>query len=57
VAGGGVAAAAMAGWVPLPVAGNALVLALSLPFLLAAGVVAIRAIAQFAWMTEPPRGP
>ncbi len=56
VAGGAVAAAAMAGWVPVPVAGDAPVLALSLPFLLAAGVISIRAIAQFAWLTEPPLG-
>ena len=47
----------MAGWVPLPVAGNAPVLALSLPFLLAAAVISIRTIAQFVWLTEPPRGP
>jgi MFS family permease len=57
LAGGGVAAAAMAGWVPLPVAGEAAVLALSLPFLLAAGVISIRAVVQFAWLTEPPMGP
>ncbi len=57
VVGGGVAAGAMAGWVPLPVAGNAPVVALSLPFLLAAGVISIRAIAQFVWLTEPQRGP
>jgi MFS family permease len=56
LAGGGVAAAAMAGWVPLPVAGNAPVLALSLPFLLAAAVISIRAVVQFAWLTEPPLG-
>jgi MFS family permease len=56
LAGGGVAAAAMADWVPLPVAGKAPVLALSLPFLLAAGVISIRAIAQFGWLTEPPLG-
>lgn len=56
VVGGGVAAAAMAGWLPLPVGGDAPVLALSLPFLLAAVVIAIRVIAQFGWLTEPPRG-
>ena len=55
--GGGVAAAATAGWVPLTIAGNEPVLALSLPFLLAAAVISIRAIVQFAWLTEPPRGP
>jgi hypothetical protein len=57
LAGGGVAAAAMAGWMPLPAAGSAPVLALSLPFLLAAGVISVRVIAQFVWLTEPPRGP
>jgi MFS family permease len=57
VGGGAVAAIAAAGWLPLPVAGDAPVLALSLPFLLAAGVISIRAIAQFVWLTEPPRGP
>jgi hypothetical protein len=56
LAGGGVAAVAMAGWVPLPVAGNAPVLALSLPFLLAAGVISIRVVAQFVWLTERPVG-
>ena len=57
VAGGGIAAIATAGWIPLPVVGRAPVLALSLPFLLAAGVISIRAIVQFAWLTEPPLGP
>ncbi len=56
VAGGGVAAGATAGWVPLPVAGDAPVLALSLPFLLAAVVISLRVIVQFAWLTEPPLG-
>jgi len=57
LAGGGVAAIAMADRIQLPVAGDSPVLALSLPFLLAAGVISIRIIAQFAWLSEPPRGP
>ena len=54
LAGGGVAAAAMAVWVPLPVAGDAPVLALSLPFLLAAGVISIRGSrSSRGWRNRP----
>jgi hypothetical protein len=57
VAGGGVAAAPSAGWAPLGVDRDPPVMAQSLPFLLAAAVIAIRAVAQLMWLTEPPVGP
>ncbi|MEV6060322.1 MFS transporter [Nocardia asteroides] len=48
---------ALAGWVPLPSAGAAPILALSLPYLVAAGVVAVRLVVQQIWVDDIGRGP
>ncbi|MEV6364462.1 MFS transporter [Nocardia asteroides] len=48
---------ALAGWVPLPSAGAAPILALSLPYLVAAGVVAVRVVVQQIWVDDIGRGP
>ncbi|MFD0360731.1 MFS transporter [Nocardia sp. GCM10030253] len=55
--GGGVAGGALAGWMPLPTGGDAPILALSLPYLLAAGIVVLRALTQVAWVAEAERRP
>jgi len=57
VAGGALAGGALAGWVPLPAAGDTPVLGLSLPYLLAAGIVVVRALTQLAWVSEVKRRP
>lgn len=48
---------ALAGWVPLPSAGAAPILALSVPYLVAAGVVAVRLVVQLIWVGDTGRGP
>ena len=41
----------------MPAAGDAPVLSLSLPYLLAAGVVVVRALTQLAWVVEAKHSP
>ncbi|MFC7449551.1 MFS transporter [Rhodococcus daqingensis] len=57
LAGGALAGGALAGWLPLPADGDAPILSLSLPYLVAAGVVVVRGLAQLAWLSEAERPP
>ncbi|MGW6421854.1 MFS transporter [Nocardia sp. NPDC055053] len=52
---GALVGGALAGWAPVPSTGP--VLALSLPYLVAAGVVVIRILVQLAWVGETVRRP
>ncbi|MGW6727154.1 MFS transporter [Nocardia sp. NPDC055029] len=54
---GALVGGALAGWAPVPSTGAGPILALSLPYLAAAGVIVIRILVQLAWVGETVRRP